>query len=110
MKIDQDNPICKAYIEANPLPHPERQILNELNQLIEKQKVVQRITIKRKATPTTESSSPKQKKQKKKKKKKRTQPILRDEDSETESDPNVRKVQSLHPSPHNSPISQPITS
>ncbi|KAL4583290.1 hypothetical protein LXL04_007860 [Taraxacum kok-saghyz] len=60
-KVDNDNPILKAYLEANPLPHPVREIPNELNQLIEKQKS--------------------------------SKPALHDEDSETESDPNIQKPQ-----------------
>ncbi|KAL4573482.1 hypothetical protein LXL04_020290 [Taraxacum kok-saghyz] len=68
MKIDQENPICTEYLEKNPLPHPEREIQNEFNQLIEKKRVVLRVTFKRKATttiPTTATSSLKKKKSRK---------------------------------------------
>ena len=88
-KVDQDNAILKAYLLANPPPHPVREIPDDLNKLIEKQKVVPRITLKRKGTPTAEASSPKPKKQKTKKKS--SKPILQDEDSETESDPIIQK-------------------
>ena len=106
MKIDQENELCKAYRAANPLPYAEKEIPNDLLQLIEKQKVVPRAPGKRKVATPTGVPSPKRKKSKKQKSK----PVLLDEDSETESDPHVRKVQSSHPSPHNSPNSHPITS
>ena len=79
-KVDQDNAILKAYLLANPTPHPVRDIPNELNELIEKQKVVPRITVKRKGTPIAATSSPNPKTQKKKKKS--SKPALHDEDSE----------------------------
>ncbi|KAL4562273.1 hypothetical protein LXL04_034472 [Taraxacum kok-saghyz] len=53
-KIDKDNAILKSYLVANPFPHPVREIPNELNQLIEKQKVAPRISFKRKGAPTAD--------------------------------------------------------
>ena len=105
IKLDQESEICKAYRLANPVPYAEREIPNEILQLIEKQKVIPRAQGKRKTTPTA-TSSPKPKRAKKSKSK----PILRDEDSDTESDPNIRKVQTPHSSPHKSPtsITEPI--
>ena len=113
-KVEKENEILKSYLLANPPPHPVRDIPDDLNQLIEKQRVVPRISIKRKGTPVAESSSPKKKKQKKKKKKKKKSKTgLNDEDSEeTESDANLRRSPGTHPSHHNSPIStsEPLTS
>ena len=39
-KVDKDNAILQAYLLVNPPPHPVRDISDDLNQLIEKQKVV----------------------------------------------------------------------
>ena len=103
IKLDQESEICKAYRLANPVPYAEREIPNDILQLIEKQKVVPRAQGKRKTTPTA-TSSPKPKRTKKSKSK----PILRDEDSDIESDPNIRKVQTPHSSPHKS-ISEPFS-
>ena len=80
-KLDQESTVCKAYRLANPPPYAVRVIPNDIQQLIEKQKVVSRAQGKRKATPT-DTSSPKEKKQKKSKKKRQSKSILQDEDSE----------------------------
>ena len=116
IKLDQESEICKAYRIANPPPYITRVIPNDIQQQIEKQKVVSRAQGKRKATPTA-TSSPKTKKQKKqqksKKKKKTTTAGLQDEDSEeTESDANLRQspgTQSPPHSPHPTQTSEPIT-
>ena len=102
IKLNQESEICKSYSLATPVPYAEREIPNDILHLIEKQKVVPRAQGKRKITTPTATSSPKPKRAKKQ----RSKPILRDEDSKTESDPNIRKVHK--PSPHNSPISEPF--
>ena len=87
IKLDQESEICKAYRLANPFPYVEREIPNDVLQLIEKQKVVPRTQGKRK-TMQAATSSPKPKRTKKSKKSK---PALKDDDSETESDANIQK-------------------
>ncbi|KAL4583030.1 hypothetical protein LXL04_007594 [Taraxacum kok-saghyz] len=108
-KLDQESDLCKAYKLANPLPYLLRNIPENIQQFIEKQKVVPRTQGKRKGTPVGEASSPKPKKQKKKSKRSKPSTLLRDDDSETESDPNIRQTQGTQSSPHTSPTSEPLT-